>query len=76
MNPFTVEEMNLICCFSAGCRSGLIREMARMRSAVDDPDMRELMSRTADKLEAMTDEEFGRTIFVPVEEFDEETEEG
>lgn len=76
MNPFTVEETNLICCFPTDSRSGLIREMTQMCGAVDDSDMRELMSRTADKLEAMTDEEFGRTIFVQAEESDEETEEG
>jgi hypothetical protein len=56
MKNFTVEEINLMCCFNTSSRKRLI-DM--------DGEIAELMYKTVRKLEAMTDAEFEELYIMP-----------
>ena len=56
MKNFTVEEINLMCCFNTSSRKRLIDV---------DGEIAELMYKTVRKLEAMTDAEFEELYIMP-----------
>ena len=62
---FTVEETNLMCCFDTSCRSKLIAEMKNLPLNDLDNEMAELLYKTVQKLEGMTDAEFDQYYIVP-----------
>lgn len=68
---FTVEETNLMCCFDTSSRSKLISEMKNLPLNDLDNEIAELLYKTVQKLEGMTDEEFDALCIVPDEMLDE-----
>ena len=68
---FTVEETNLMCCFDTSSRSKLISEMKNLPLNDLDNEIAELLYKTVQKLEDMTDEEFDALYIVPDEMLDE-----
>lgn len=62
---FTVEETNLICCFGTSSRSKLIAEMKNLPLNDLDNEIAELLYKTVQKLEGMTDAEFDGFYVVP-----------
>ena len=58
MKNFTVEEINLMCCFNTSSRKRLIDDMKSVTLNDMDGEIAELMYKTVRKLEAMTDAEF------------------
>ena len=58
MKNFTVEEINLMCCFNTSSRKRLIDDMKGVTLNDMDGEIAELMYKTIRKLEAMTDTEF------------------
>ena len=68
---FTVEETNLMCCFDTSSRSKLISEMKNLPLNDLDNEIAELLYKTVQKLEGITDEEFDALYIVPDEMLDE-----
>ena len=68
---FTVEETNLMCCFDTSSRSKLISEMKNLPLNDLDNEIAELLYKTVQKLEGMTDEEFDALYIMPDEMLDE-----
>ena len=68
---FTVEETNLMCCFDTSSCSKLISEMKNLPLNDLDNEIAELLYKTVQKLEGMTDEEFDALYIVPDEMLDE-----
>ena len=62
---FTVEETNLMCCFDTSSRSKLITEMKSLPLKDLDTEMAELLYKTVQKLEAITDAEFDEIYIMP-----------
>ena len=62
---FTVEETNLMCCFDTFSRSKLITEMKSLPLKDLDTEMAELLYKTVQKLEAITDAEFDELYIMP-----------
>ena len=62
---FTVEETNLMCCFDTSSRRKLISEMKNLPLNDLDNEMAELLYKTVQKLEGMTDAEFDEYYIVP-----------
>ena len=62
MKNFTVEEINLMCCFNTSSRKRLIDDMILNDM---DGEIAELMYKTVRKLEAMTDAEFEELYIMP-----------
>ena len=62
---FTVEETNLMCCFDTSSRGKLISEMKNLPLNDLDNEMAELLYKTVQKLEGMTDAEFDEYYIVP-----------
>lgn len=62
---FTVEETNLMCCFDTSSRSKLIAKMKNLPLNDLDNEMAELLYKTVQKLEGMTDAEFDEYYIVP-----------
>ena len=54
MKNFTVEEINLMCCFNTSSRKRLIDDMKGVTLNDMDGEIAELMYKTVRKLEAMT----------------------
>lgn len=67
---FTVEETNLMCCFDTSSRSKLIAEMKHIPLGELDAEMEELIYKTVQKLETMTDAEFEAVYIAPDEMLD------
>ncbi|MDU6346877.1 MAG: transposon-transfer assisting family protein [Clostridium sp.] len=67
---FTVEETNLMCCFDTSSRSKLISEMKNLPLNDLDNEMAELLYKTVQKLESMTDAEFDKYYIVPADMMD------
>lgn len=65
MKNFTVEEINLMCCFNAFSRKRLIDDMKGVTLNNMDGEIAELMYKTIRKLEAMTDTEFEELYIMP-----------
>lgn len=64
---FTVEESNLISIFESESREAVIQNILDTKKYVDDMEMLEVMSRVLEKLNSMSDEEFGTMEFVEAE---------
>ena len=67
MMNFTNDEMNLICIYDTGTRTGLINAMSEMKKelAEGENELRDMTNSAIDKLKAMTDEEYGEMEFYP-----------
>ena len=65
MKNFTVEEINLMCCFNTSSRKRLIDDMKSVTLNDMDGEIAELMYKTVRKLEVMTDAEFEELYIMP-----------
>ena len=65
MKYFTVEEINLMCCFNTSSRKRLIDNMKSVTLNNTDGEIAELMHKTVRKLEAMSDAEFDALYIAP-----------
>ena len=65
MKNFTVEEINMMCCFNTSSRKRLIDDMKSVTLNNKDGEIVELMYKTVQKLEAMSDAEFDALYIVP-----------
>ena len=65
MKNFTVEETNLMWCFNTSSRKRLIDDMKRVTLNDMDGEIAELMYKTIQKLEAVTDAEFEELYIMP-----------
>lgn len=63
--PFTVEQINLMCCFDISSRSRLIEEMKSVSLFGADKEIEELRDVTVKQLEAMSDGEFDALYIAP-----------
>ena len=73
MMNFTNDEMNLMCIYDTGNRTGLINALSEMRKELDTDEaaLRELTDSTLNKLSAMTDEDYAKLELYP--DFDDDT---
>lgn len=71
MMDFTNDEMNLMCIYDTGIRTGLINALSEMRKELDADEvtLRELTDSVLNKLSAMTDEDYEQLELYP--DFDE-----
>ena len=69
---FTHDEMNLMCIYDTGTRTGLIKALSEMRGELgtDEVELRRLTDSTIEKLYAMTDKEYETVELYP--DFDDE----
>ncbi len=65
MKYFTVEEINLMCCFNTSSRKRLIDDMESVTLKNTDGEIAELMYKTVQKLKAMSDAEFDALYIAP-----------
>lgn len=67
MDRFSIEELNLMCIFDTGTRSGLMAGLEKivLELASDDAELSELIQSALKKLTAMSDQEYGELILVP-----------
>ena len=70
---FTNDEMNLMCIYDTGNRTGLINALSEMRKELDTDEaaLRELTDSTLNKLSAMTEEDYEKLELYP--DFDDDT---
>lgn len=71
MMDFTNDEMNLMCIYDTGSKTGLINALSEMRKELDADEvtLRELTDSVLNKLSAMTDEDYEQLELYP--DFDE-----
>ena len=71
MGNFTFEEMNLMCIYNTGSRTGLIGSLNEMRDelSAEETELMELTDSTLRKLQTMTDDEVAGLELYP--DFDE-----
>ncbi len=62
---FTVEEINLMCCFDTSSPKRLIAEMKELPIGELDDEMAELLFNTVRKLESISDEAFAELYIAP-----------
>ena len=69
---FTNDEMNLMCIYDTGSRTGLINALSEMRKELDADEvtLRELTDSVLNKLTAMPDEDYEKLELYP--DFDDE----
>ena len=67
MGRFSIEELNLMCIYDIGIRSGLIAglEKIALELAPEEEELSELIQSALKKLAAMSDQEYGELILVP-----------
>lgn len=67
MDRFNIEELNLMCIYDSGTRSGLMEGLEKIATELtaEDADLAELFQSTMKKLAAMSDQEYGELILVP-----------
>lgn len=67
MGNFTFEEMNLMCIYNTGSRTGLMEVLTEMRGYLtpEETELRELTDSALTKLCAMTDEDFDQLELYP-----------
>ena len=72
MMIFNNDEMNLMCIYDTGSRTGLMNALSEMRKELseDEVELRELTDSTLNKLSAMPDEDFAKLELYP--DFDDE----
>ena len=73
MMNFTNDEMNLMCIYDTGSRTGLINALSEMRKelSTDEIELRELTDSVLNKLSAMSDEDYAKLELYP--DFDDDT---
>ena len=73
MMNFTNDEMNLMCIYDTGNRTGLINALSEMRKELDADEaaLRELTDSVLNKLSAMSDEDYAKLELYP--DFDDDT---
>lgn len=73
MMNFTNDEMNLMCIYDTGNRTGLINALSEMRKELDADEvaLRELTDSVLNKLSAMTEEDYEKLELYP--DFDDDT---
>ena len=71
MGNFTFEEMNLMCIYNTGSRTGLMEALTKMRGYLtpEETELRDLTDSALLKLRTMTDAEFAELELYP--DFDE-----
>ena len=69
---FTNDEMNLMCIYDTGSRTGLMNALSEMRKELseDEVELRMLTDSTLNKLSAMSDEDYEKLELYP--DFDDE----
>ena len=72
MMIFNNDEMNLMCIYDTGSRTGLMNALSEMRKELseDEVELRELTDSTLNKLSAMSDEDHEELELYP--DFDDE----
>ena len=67
MDRFSIEELNLMCIYDTGTRSGLIAELEKiaLELAPEEAELSDMIQSALMKLTAMSDEEYGELILVP-----------
>ena len=67
MSDFTFDEINLMCIYNTGTRTGLMQELTDMRGHLepDEMELLELTDSTLRKLGGITDEQFAALELVP-----------
>lgn len=67
MGNFTFEEMNLLCIYNTGSRTGLIETLTEMRGELspEEAELRELTDSALGKRQAMSDTEFSELALYP-----------
>ena len=70
---FTNDEMNLMCIYDTGNRTGLINALSEMRKELDADEaaLRELTDSVLNKLSAIPDEDYAKLELYP--DFDDDT---
>lgn len=70
---FTNDEMNLMCIYDTGNRTGLINALSEMRKELDTDEaaLRELIDSVLNKLSAISDEDYAKLELYP--DFDDDT---
>lgn len=73
MMNFTNDEMNLMCIYDTGNRTGLINALSEMRKELDADEaaLRELTDSVLNKLSTMSDEDYAKLELYP--DFDDDT---
>lgn len=73
MMDFTNDEMNLMCIYDTGSRTGLINALSEMRKelSTDEIELRELTDSVLNKLSAIPDEDYEKLELYP--DFDDDT---
>ena len=73
MMNFTNDEMNLMCIYDTGSRTGLINALSEMRKELDTDEaaLRELIDSVLNKLSAISDEDYAKLELYP--DFDDDT---
>ena len=72
MMIFNNDEMNLMCIYDTGSRTGLMNALSEMRKelSADEVELRELTDSTLNKLSAMSDKDYANMELYP--DFDDE----
>ena len=67
MDRFSIEELNLMCIYDTGSRTGLISELQKLgpELAKEDAELMDLVQNVLQKLTAMSDQEYRELILVP-----------
>ena len=67
MDRFSIEELNLMCIYDTGTRSGLIAELEKiaLELAPEDAELNLLIKSALKKLMAMSDQEYEELTLVP-----------
>ena len=67
MMIFNNDEMNLMCIYDTGSRTGLMNALSEMRKELseDEVELRELTDSTLNKLSAMSDEDYEKLELYP-----------
>lgn len=67
MMNFNNDEMNLMCIYDTGSRTGLMKALSEMRKelSTDEVELRELTDSTLNKLSAMSDEDYANMELYP-----------
>ena len=73
MMNFLSDEMNLMCIYDTGSRTGLMNALSEMRKELssDEIELRELTDSTLNKLSTMSDEDYAKLKLYP--DFDDDT---
>ena len=67
MDRFSIEELNLMCIYDTGTRSGLISGLKKiaLELAPEEAELSDMIQSALKKLTAMSDQEYGELILVP-----------